>query len=484
MARRSYKAPISGVRVRPGQTGPRAEAALAEIAVIETLGQLDDANVVLEIYQRMFLMQRSRFRCVEKARQTGFSWIFAAEATARCHLRSTHTSIFVSYNLGDAVEKVRYARILAESFPEGFRKKMSEDAKTHVSFEDGNGQHSRILSSPSKAPRGKGGDIYLDELAHYQDDAEVYKGSTALIARHPDAQLTVCSTPAGRRGVFWQIARQETAVKYEGFQRQRVPWWLSRHYCTDARGALTDGIADQPTDARLEKWGTPAIREQRESLPLDDFRQEFECEYVDEAHSYYPWEQLLGTSRDIRLEEGLGGWTVRGRLLAGYDVGRRRDLSALCILEEIENHYFVRYLKAWAGRPFEAQFATLMEMLDNLPIARLSIDQNGIGMQLAEDLSTRYGDRVKPETFTLQSKELWATDLKILVEQRRITLPRDRELLTQMHGIRRIIVNGKPTFDSEQNARHHGDLYWALALASQRERTREAAKIVVRARVI
>jgi phage FluMu gp28-like protein len=485
MAHRGYTTPVTKQRIRPGQTGPRVEAALAEIAVIEGLGQMDGRDIVLEDYQRRFMLNRSRFRCVEKARQTGYSWVFAAEAVARCHLRPAHTAIFVSYNLGDAVEKVRYARMLAEALPDGFRKDTSEDAKTHVSFKDpGTGSTSRILSHPSRAPRGKGGDVYLDELAHYQNDVAVYKGTTALITRHPTAQLTICSTPAGRRGVFWEVAREETEKRYPEYFRQRVPWWLSRHYCKDPLAAVNDNIATMPTDTRIEKWGLPPIHEQRQSLLLDDFRQEFEVEYIDERHSFYPWEYLLGCAKDVNLEQGFHNWTVRGRLTAGYDVGRVRDLSALCITEEIEGHTFVRYMRTWQRAPFPEQHAVLMECLDALPIARLSIDQNGLGRMLAEQLAEQYGDRVRPENFTLQNKEIWATDLKIMLENKSITLPRDRELLTQMHSIRRVVVGGKPRFDAETNARHHGDLYWALALATQRERTHKPARIVVRARVI
>lgn len=452
------------------------------------MGHLANINgdpIDLEVYQKAFMLNRERKRCVEKARQTGFSWIFAGESMARCHLRDTQTSIFISYNLGDAIEKVRYARELADSLPNGFRKKLVEDAKTHLTFEDGQGRQSRILSHPSRAPRGKGGDVYLDELAHYQNDREVYKGTTALIARYPDAQLTVCSTPAGKRGIFWEIARQETENEYPGFFRQKVPWWLSKHYCLDIAAARDAGVGVMPTDQRVEEWGTDAIIEQRQSLLLDDFQQEFECNFVDEKHSYYPWSDLLAVSKDLKLEEGFHNWEVRGRLTAGYDVGRRRDLAALCICEEIDGHVFIRYLNWWQKRSFPEQHATLAEMMDALPIARLAIDEQGIGMQLAEQLEDEYGSsKVQKATFTLQNKETWATDLRVLIESRDITIPRDRDLLTQMHSIRRVVIAGKPRFDAESNAGHHGDLFWATALATQRERTHKEPKIIIRARVI
>lgn len=60
---------------------------------------------MLEPYQIAFLQNRSRFRWVIKSRQVGFSFLFALEALARCHLREKHTAVFVSYNLDDAKGK-------------------------------------------------------------------------------------------------------------------------------------------------------------------------------------------------------------------------------------------------------------------------------------------------------------------------------------------------------------------------------------------
>ena len=87
---------------------------MTEPGFVAALMAYDDEPVVLEAYQREFLTNRSRFRWVNKSRQVGFSFLFACEATARCHLREAHTSVMVSYNLEDAKEKVNYARQIAE----------------------------------------------------------------------------------------------------------------------------------------------------------------------------------------------------------------------------------------------------------------------------------------------------------------------------------------------------------------------------------
>jgi len=75
-----------GRLVRPTSQGRTAEVALSEIIVVEGLCDMNGAAIELEGYQAAFMAAPARFRCVEKARQLGFSWIFAAEALARAHL--------------------------------------------------------------------------------------------------------------------------------------------------------------------------------------------------------------------------------------------------------------------------------------------------------------------------------------------------------------------------------------------------------------
>jgi phage FluMu gp28-like protein len=475
MAHQGYTTPVTKRRIRPGQVGRGVETGLLEIALIEGLGSIDGKPVTLDAYQINFMLCNARWRCVDKARQTGFSWIIGGESAARCLLRDNHTGNFVSYNLDDAKEKIKYTQLIYDSFPDSFKtKKQVIRSKTQLAWENPvTSAVSRVVSYPSKAPRGKGGDIYLDELAHYLRDDKVYMGSTALIARHPRAQMSVISTPSGRSGTFWAISRNETEKKYDQYYRMCVPWWLSRHYCKDVRVAAHDPLIWQmETDDRLKKYGRLTIHEQRGSLLLEDFQQEFECAYIDEAHSYYPWSLINRVTRDLELHDDSVGWDVSGRLYAGFDVGRKKDSSALVIVEEVDGHYFFRYVHEWHRMPFEDQKAILDECMGNLPIARLHIDATGIGIQLAESMVEQYGEeRVRAESFTQQGKEMWAGDFKILMEKNNVTLPQHRNLRNQIHSIRKIILpGGKPRFDSEKNAKHHGDLYWAAAMACQKDR--------------
>ena len=401
--------------------------------------------------------------------------------------RQLHGRVFVSYNLDDAKVKIATARQLYEELPLAFQKKLVSDSKTELAFGSNSGQQriSRIISNPSKAPRGRTGDTYLDELAHYVMDREVYKGSTAVILRS-HGQLTGASTPLGRRGIFWEIARQEVRP-YPHHSRQNVPWWLCRFFCTDVPTAAKQAPL-MVTEERVAKFGTPGIVEQFDSLPHEDFAQEFECEFVDEAYSYYPYDLILPcTSDDVRVAEDVSDLArMTGRLVAGFDVGRTRDRSELAVFEQRGDRFVCVLLRSYDQATFSAQESELRRLLNALPVARLSIDNTGIGMNLAENLAREF-PQVVAETFTNARKEQWAVDFKILLQRREVALPKDRQLVAQIHSIKRqVLPSGKVSFESERSTRHgHADKFWAVALACQQERAAEPARPVgIGARVL
>jgi len=459
----------------------------SEVGFASNFCNWNDDPLVLEAYQFGFMCDESSYRCAEKSRQTGYSFIFSVEALARSHLRESHTAIFVSYNLADAKEKIAYCRQLHEELPLSLQRKLVVDSKLELGFRanSGSGRVSRIISNPSKAPRGKTGDIYLDELAHCQNDREIYKGSTALILRS-GGQLTICSSPLGRRGTFWEVAREEVKP-YRAYSRQHIPWWLCRDFCKNVPRAANDA-SKMDTETRVREFGKPGIWEQYDSLLLEDFQQEFEVFYSDEAMTFFPYELILGCcvldSED--LVEDFGGLNgARGRLVGGYDVGRKHDLSVLSIFEVFKDgRKRCRMLRVYEKAAFERQESDLRSLLTIASISRLSIDNTGMGIQLAENLQNEFPAIVVPETFTTTSKEVWATDFKIGLQRKEIELPRDRMLISHIHSIRRSVTSGgRVTFEVDSNeSKGHADLFWSCALACQKERgpARELPSIGVR----
>ena len=465
-----------------------ADWVATETGFFTTFGSFGDEPVKFEPYQLAFLSSQSAYRSVEKSRQVGFSWIFAVEALARSHLRDQHTSVFVSYNLADAKEKISYCQQFHEELPLEYQKKRIVDSKLEIAFQSNgaNRRVSRIISNPSKAPRGKKGDIYLDELAHCVNDREIYKGSTALIVRSR-GQLTLCSSPLGRRGVFWEIARQEVRP-YRAYWRQAVPWWLCSIMCKDIVSAAR-GAPKMATVDRVARFGTKAIQDQFESLLLEDFQQEYECLYSDETLTFFPYDLILPcTDPELVLCEDFAEVraTTKGRLVAGYDVGRKKDVSVLTIWEEMPGGELVlRYMAVYDRTPFAEQEADLMAMLTILSMARFSIDNTGIGMNLAENLAREFPEVVVREDFTMAAKEVWCTDFKIRLQKKLVRLPRDRDFIAQIHSIKKnVSAGGRVTFDSERDTKGHADKFWSAAIACQKERGPGRASGEVRALVI
>ena len=274
--------------------------------------------------------------------------------------------------------------------------------------------------------------------------------------------------------------------KYPHHRRQEVPWWLCRFFSRDIERAAREAPL-MDTASRVARFGRQTIIEQFDSLPLEDFQQELECRFVDESYSFYAYDLILPCTREsLSLCDDFTDLPFpEGRLVAGFDVGRSHDRSELAAFEEVGGRFICRMLRSYDRVPFAEQEADLLRMLNTLPIARLSIDKSGIGMNLAENLSRAF-PQVVGEALTNASKERWCTDFKILLQRRDVDLPRDRELVAQIHSIkRRYTPSGHVSFDAERTGRGHADRFWAMVLAVQQERgPRQRGEAEVGVRVI
>ena len=476
-----------------------AEWLSTEAGFLEGLASFDDSPLRLEPFQTTFLRFRRageaippRFRIINKSRQVGFSFLTAAESLARSHLRLGHRSIHVSYNLSDAKEKISTARLIWAELPLRYQLRLVVDTKTELAFEDSRGRRrSRIISNPSRPPRGKTGDVYLDELAHVANDQEIYKGATALILRS-GGQLTIGSSPLGQRGVFWQIYAEQVR-KYPQFQRFFVPWWFCHSFCVDVpRAAIEASGLD--CEERVQAFGTDGIKAQFESLPLEDFRSEFDADFVDEARSFLPFELILPcTDPDLEPAEDpeeVDISKIRGRLVGGFDVARVEDLSVLSLFDEVgegaEASRTCLLLLKLNNMPYPQQLEICRRLLSRLPVARFRIDETGVGKVLTEILAEDFGEIIEGVALSMQKKEALAVGFKIQLQRRGLVLPRRRDVTSDLHSIRRVTTSsGNIIFrcertSGERKKEGHADIFWSFALACYEERRARRAPIAVR----
>jgi len=459
---------------------------------IQGLADVDDEPVRLTRYQLAQLRDSSKFRALEKARGIGFSFVCAAEALARAHLRRDYTAIFVSMNLEEAVEKIRYANLLFNSLPLKWQKKKVVDNKMAIEFEDASGRfRSRLISHPCKDPRGKHkADVFLDEFAHYgHKQRGIYVAAVPIVSRG-SGQLTIGSTPLMVGDLFHEIVKEERR-KYPMFTRQSIPWWACPEFCNDVARAMAEAPGME-TAERVHDFGKPTLVDIFHTMEQDDFRQEYELSFNDESQTFFPYELIFACCQDeLQTYETIDSLVknTEGDLFAGFDVGRTRNTSELIVLEKMKKRVVYRMGKSFDRSRFQEQEAYLRQMLKASPrFRRLCIDRHGIGMNLAENLRTEFRSRVEGIALVGQVKETLAVDLKIAFENEAVAIPRARELTAQIHSIKKTATEaGYARFDTEKNERHHADKFWALALAvhaaglgkdKRRKRQKVSASIV------
>lgn len=433
-----------------------------------------------EPFQVALLCSEGTFSIEAKSRQIAWSWTVAAEAIAEA-LLCGQSSAFVSINLLEASEKMRYARAVLENLNISGLPKLIRDNALGMEWANG----ARLISLPARPPRGKARlNIYLDEFAHVQFDRDIYTAALPIISK--GGRLRIGSSPLGASGVFWEIWG-ERLRKYPGYTRKLTPWWECWAFCTDVVTASATAPT-LPTAERVARFGNERIQAMYANMPEEDFRQEYEAEFVDESVAWITWEELQAvqdggliytkaTARGKAIDAVQGAiydmaqlvraGKIEPALAGGVDVGRVKDTTELYLIgQATTGQYPLRGLFTLDAVPYDEQFTVLALALQELPIAKLLIDQTGLGNNLAENLMKAFPAKAEGVTFTNPSKALWATDAKMLIQQRKTPLPVDRDLSYQIHSIKRTKTSGNQmSFDTAASEAHHADKFWAWALA-------------------
>ena len=458
----------------------------------------DHKDIELDFWQDDFIRNRNRYICLLKSRQTGFSFVVAIKGLVKAldPARTQYTKQFVSYNEEDAQEKIRYARQFYDSIPDRYKKRLVHSTATMLEFEDVGGKTtSRLISLPCRQPRGRNGDICLDEFAIYllRLSKEIYTAASFCTLRK--GCIEVGSTPLGTIGKFYEICTDRE--NYPNFDRYFVPWWYARVMCKDVREAV-QFAKEMPTEERVEKYGTDRLISLFKNSTLEDFQQECECVFIDSSASYISLE-LIYANTPGRREEDIPANLEKDEdyfaakrdveihcfrnaddlilnyspekygspLFMGLDIGRTSDATVFYIIGLINGKKRSVLRHEMRNADFDAQTAVLNKLMENLPIFRCCIDDGGIGRNLAENAHKRYGERVELYHFDLQSKEVLAMGVRTGLERREYELDNDRDFHAQIHSIKRTPSSGGSfRYDAERNEKGHADSFWAWALAS------------------
>lgn len=435
-------------------------------------------GAVWEHFQLAHLQDDSIFRIEDKSRQIAWSWLVSAEAVADGLLTGAST-IFQSVNLQEATEKIRYAHNVIWALPRPMRPKLITDNKQEIEFDNG----ARLISLPGNPQRGKAQmHVVLDEFAHIQQDRKVYTAALP-VATKGGRRIRIGSSPMGAGGLFWEVFTQSIRP-YPGYRRKRTPWWEVNAFCVNVVEARKLAPA-LTTFQRVDLFGNEYIKAIYANMPEENFQQEYECSFVDETTAWITWLEikaaqeahtgpcLIAGGQDDIIDNVLQGIDelaatpgIEKVLAAGVDIGRTRNTTELFIggFTTLQS-YPLRGAFTLDNCEFDTQYEVLSYALKKLPLKKLLIDQSGLGRNLAENLMKVYPAKVEGVDFTNQTKELWATNAKMLIQQRRTPIPADRDIAYQIHSLKRRVTAAKNfVFDTERNEKHHADKFWAWAL--------------------
>ena len=398
-------------------------------------------------YQRRWVQDRSRFKIGLMSRQSGKSFSTTLEAVDDSLERPT-TWIYLSrgerqaLELAQTVQKHLAAyRQAAESVEDWFRGEGGERyAQLNINLPNGS-RHIFLPANPDTA-RGYSGNVLLDEFAFHQDGRAIWQALYPIITRRADYKLRVISTPNGLSNKFAEL--------WHGQGGGPSIW--SRHR-VDIYDAVAGGLPVNPDELRTGLQDDEA------------WAQEYELQFLDEATAFLSYE-LIGSAESERatLLYDLRDLIRGSERYLGVDIGRRRDLTVLWLLERLGDVYWTRVLERMQGVRFRDQAAALDLHIPH--VTRACIDATGLGMQLAEEAQERHGSRVEPVTFTGAVKNDLATTFRRAFEDRIIRIPRDDRLRNALHKVKKVTTSaGNARYDADSEADGHADEFWAGGLA-------------------
>lgn len=386
-------------------------------------------------YQKEYYKDNSRFIIYNKSRQIGISEIAVFKGLMNC-LKNNTDVLFVSSSQRQSnliMEKVeKYIDIINIDYKAKTDNsyKLIVDSKTQKTFQ--NKKSVYCLPSNPETIRSFSGDVVIDEFAFHREDKKIYSSLLPVITRGHD--ITIISTPLGRSNLFYEIYSNENS--YKDYKR----------YHTNIYEAKKQGFEVD-------------IDSIRNNTDEETFRQEYLCEFVDEATSYFTYELLMKCVTEYDTD------SLRGKTYIGIDVGRTNDLTAIAVITDMNGILFLKQLETLKNVEFDSQLNIIAEIIrDNSPES-IYIDKGAIGMQLAETLEKMFVNCLGVN-FTSNYKNELVTHTKKLMEQGKIKFNENRNVINSFHKIKRTVsIRNNLSFDSVRDKTGHSDEAWAIMLS-------------------
>lgn len=407
-------------------------------------------------YQAAWLSDNAPLKLWEKSRRIGATYVQSYEDVRDAAAKNGIDVWFSSADESAAREYIRYCEMWARimnvvaSEAEEIVIDSDKDIKA-LSIKFANGKRIHGLTSNPSAFRSKGGKLVLDEFAWHEDQEAMWAAAEPITTWGFPVRILSTYNGAGNR--YYRMVEDA---------RRGNDWSL---HTTPIQTAVSEGLADKILGRKLTEQERQNWLEQKRRKVGDEakWQQEYCCVPMDETTSWLTWELIASGERD---EAGYPELYQGGDCYVGMDIGRRRDLTVIWVLEKVGDILWTREVVRLRNLTFAQQDEHLDQVMRRFKVQRICIDQSGIGEKPVEDAKRRYGWIVEGIIFTNASKQHLATVLKQRFEDKQVRIPRDDDIKNAHHAVQRITtIAGNIRFDAERTEQGHADEFWAHALA-------------------
>lgn len=422
-------------------------------------------------YQSLWIQDRSRLKLMQKSRQVGISWATAYELVSSTGVRGNANDDWISSRddlqarllIHDCQQFAGMLNMGCEDLGEVLVDETGRHSAYVLRYSNGCKTHS--LSSNPDAQAGKRGRRVLDEFALHPDPQKLY--SIAYPGTTWGGSMEIISTHRGSANFFNDLVNE---VRHKG-----NPKGISLHTVT-LYDALEQGflyklqrkLHESDTRQQMDE-GEYAAFVRAGCADEESWQQEFLCNPADDASAFLPYDLIAG----CEYQEG-NEWKrsladlydCDGELYLGVDIGRFHDLTVMWLMEGVGDVLHTRQIIELKDAPFAEQETRFNELMSLPRMRRACIDDTGIGRQFTERGQARWSEhRVEGITFSNPRKEELAYPLKAALEAKRIRIPNDKWIRSDLRSVRKEYSAGNPRFVAESGKNGHADRFWALALS-------------------
>jgi phage FluMu gp28-like protein len=274
--------------------------------------------------------------------------------------------------------------------------------------------------------------------------------------------MELISTHRGSQNFFNQLVRE---VREHG-----NPKGISLHRIT-LQDALDQGFLYKlqqmlPADDARQAMDEAAYFDFVRSGCADEesFQQEYLCNPADDDRAFLEYDLIASCEYP-----STANWRLRenGRLFAGIDIGRKKDLTVLWVVEQLGNRLHTRHVERMQNMRKSDQEKIIWPWIEQCD--RTCIDATGLGIGWADDAQDKFGEfKVEAVTFTQRTKEAMAYPVRAAFEDKNILIPYDPKIRADLRAVtKQVTTTGNVRFTAESTPDGHADHFWALALAKQ-----------------